>query len=69
MMQINSTAMRSVYQQNSNEVAPKTTTNKNATMSSQGDMSKVETIKQSIEDGSYKVDLQKVAEKLADNLL
>jgi flagellar biosynthesis anti-sigma factor FlgM len=69
-MQINSGAIRSVYQQNTNEVSSnRQSSNKNANVSSQGDLSKVENIKKSMEDGTYKVDLQKLAEKLADNLL
>jgi len=35
----------------------------------QGDMSKVEKIKESLASGEYKVDLQALSEKIADELL
>ncbi len=39
------------------------------TISKQGDMSKVEKIKESLQSGEYKVDLQALSEKIADELL
>lgn len=38
-------------------------------VSKQGDTSKIEAIKASIEQGDYKVDLQALAEKIADELM
>lgn len=41
----------------------------NTTVNQQGDTSKVEALKASIEEGSYKVDLNALAEKIADELM
>ena len=38
-------------------------------ISKQGDMSKIEKIKESIESGTYKVDLQALSEKIAEELM
>ena len=38
-------------------------------VSSQGDMSKVEQIKEALESGEYKINLQALSEKIADELL
>jgi anti-sigma28 factor (negative regulator of flagellin synthesis) len=38
-------------------------------ISKQGDMSKIEQIKQSIESGEYKINLQALSEKIAEELL
>ena len=40
-----------------------------ANVSSQGDMSKVERIKEALESGEYKVNLQALSERIADELL
>jgi anti-sigma28 factor (negative regulator of flagellin synthesis) len=38
-------------------------------ISSQGDMSKVDQIKEALESGEYKINLQALSEKIADELL
>ncbi|MDB2562527.1 flagellar biosynthesis anti-sigma factor FlgM [Sulfurimonas sp.] len=66
--QANSSAIRNSYTNNLTEnkdVSRKTGTN----VSSQGDMSKVERIKEALESGEYKVNLQALSEKIADELL
>ena len=66
--QVNSSAIRSTYANNSSEdkeVSKKPVTN----VSSQGDMSKVDQIKESLESGEYKINLQTLSEKIADELL
>ena len=65
--QANTANVRNVYANNANEnkdVAKKTTT-----VSSQGDMSKVDQIKEALESGDYKINLQALSEKIADELL
>jgi anti-sigma28 factor (negative regulator of flagellin synthesis) len=49
----------------SKSAAQKAVTN----ISKQGDMSKIDKIKESIEAGTYKVDLQALSEKIAEELL
>jgi anti-sigma28 factor (negative regulator of flagellin synthesis) len=66
--QTNSSAVRNTYTNNlaeNKDVSKKVGTN----VSSQGDMSKVERIKESLESGEYKVNLQALSEKIADELL
>jgi len=66
--QTNSSAIRNAYTNNLTEnkdVGKKASTN----ISSQGDMSKVERIKESLESGEYKINLQALSEKIADELL
>ena len=41
----------------------------NATVSKQGDTSKIEQIKESLASGEYKVDLEALSRKIADELL
>jgi len=66
--QVNSSAIRGAY--SSNLAEPKETAKKAGTsVSGQGDMSKVEQIKESLESGEYKVNLQALSEKIADTLL
>jgi len=66
--QVNSSAVRSAY---TNNLAQAKETEKKAgtSVSGQGDMSKVEQIKESLESGEYKVNLQALSEKIADTLL
>ncbi len=64
--QVNSSAVRSAYASNFGEAKE---TAQNTTVSKQGDMSKVETIKESIQSGAYKINLQALSEKIADELL
>ena len=66
--QANNSAIRSTYANHSSEnkeVSKKPTTN----VSSQGDLSKVDQIKESLESGEYKINLQALSEKIADELL
>ena len=66
--QTNSMGIRNAYNNNlpeNREVNKKAGTN----ISSQGDMSKVERIKQELESGEYKINLQALSEKIADELL
>jgi anti-sigma28 factor (negative regulator of flagellin synthesis) len=66
--QTNSMGIRNAYNSNlpeNREVNKKTGTS----ISSQGDMSKVERIKQELESGEYKINLQALSEKIADELL
>ena len=62
-----STAVASTYSNLSESKS--TAKNSVANISQQGDMSKVDKIKESIESGEYKVDLQALSEKLAEELL
>ena len=64
--QLNSSAVRSAYSSNLGETK-ETATKTN--VSKQGDMSKVERIKESLESGEYKINLQALSEKIADELL
>ena len=65
--QANSTAVRSTYNNNFGE--SKEVKKPNTSISSQGDMSKVDQIKESLESGEYKINLQALSEKIADELL
>ena len=67
---INGVAVASAYTNNSNEKVQKGATQKaESTISTQGDKSKVDQIKESIESGTYKMDLQALSEKIAEELL
>ena len=66
--QVNSSAIRSAYASNfgeSKDVGKKAET----TVSQQGDTSKIETIKESLEAGEYKINLQALSEKIAEELM
>ena len=66
--QINNAAVRNEYPNSVSEnkdVNKKTTT----TVSAQGDLSKVDQIKESLASGEYKIDLQALSERIADELL
>jgi len=66
---INGAAVSSAYN-NSNEKNQRGATQKaESTISIQGDKSKVNQIKESIESGTYKMDLQALSEKIAEELL
>ena len=65
--QVNSSAIRNAYTNNSSEA--KNTQRSSTSISTQGDMSKVETIKESLESGEYKINLQALSEKIAEELL
>ena len=64
---MNSEAVRSVYQNQDQQ--NKSEKSKEQKLSSQGDFSKVEQLKESIANGSYRVDIQALSEKIADELL
>ncbi len=64
--QTNSSVVRTAYTSNFGEA--KETTSK-ANVSKQGDMSKVERLKESLEAGEYKINLQALSEKIAEELL
>ena len=65
--QLNSSALRSAYASNFGETkeADKATTN----ITKQGDTSKVERIKESLESGEYKINLEALSQKIAEELL
>ena len=66
--QANSANIRNAY---SNNFSDDKDVSKKAgkTVSSQGDMSKVQQIKVALESGEYKVNLQALSEKIADDIL
>ncbi|OHE05328.1 MAG: flagellar biosynthesis protein FlgM [Sulfurimonas sp. RIFOXYD12_FULL_36_11] len=66
--QLNSAGIRNAYASNfgeSREVSQKSS----LSVSKQGDLSKVEQIKGSLESGEYKVNLQALSEKIAEELI
>lgn len=66
--QVNGSVVRNAYTNNLGE--PKDVEKKaSASITKQGDMSKVEQIKEALDSGEYKVDLQALSEKIADELL
>ena len=65
--QANSVAVRNAYTNNFGE--SKEVKKAGTTISSQGGISKVEQIKGSLESGEYKINLQALSEKIADELL
>jgi flagellar biosynthesis anti-sigma factor FlgM len=66
--QVNGAAVRSAYQ--NGETQTKTERNdEKLQVSSQGDLSKVDAIKESIEKGEYRLDLEALAQKIADELM
>jgi anti-sigma28 factor (negative regulator of flagellin synthesis) len=66
--QLNSAALRSAYAGNLGE-AKESVQKSGTNISKQGDMSKVEQIKESLQSGEYKIDLKALSEKIADTLL
>ena len=66
--QVNSTAIANTYSKNSGEVK-QAEQNTGVNVSKQGDMSKVEQIKEALASGEYKINLQALSEKIADELL
>ena len=66
--QANNSSIRSAYAGNLGETkASKTSTS--TTVSKQGDTSKVEQIKESLASGEYKIDLEALSQKIADELM
>ena len=63
--QTNSSTVRTAYANTFGE----TKDAKGATVSKQGDSSKIEQIKESFASGDYKVDLEALSKKIADELL
>ena len=63
--QTNSSAVRTAYANNFGE----TKEAKGATVTKQGDTSKIEQIKEALTSGEYKVDLEALSKKIADELL
>ncbi len=61
----NSSAVRTAYANNFGESKEA----KSATVSKQGDTSKVEQIKEALQAGEYKVDLEALSKKIAEELL
>lgn len=66
--QVNSTAIANTYSKNNGEVK-QAEKNTGVNISKQGDMSKVERIKEALASGEYKINLQALSEKIADELL
>ena len=66
--QTNSSAIRSAYASNFGE-SKDVNKNGSTTISAQGDLSKVDQIKEALESGEYKINLQALSEKIADELL
>ncbi len=64
--QTNSSAVRTAYANNFGESKD---IKERATFSKQGDTSKIDRIKESLEAGEYKVDLEALSKKIADELL
>ena len=66
--QVNSAAVRSAYTNSSGqtkEVAPKQGTN----VSQQGDTSKVDQIKEALASGEYRINIEALSQKIADELM
>ncbi len=66
--QVNQAGVRTAYANTvgeGKEVSKKTS----ATISQQGDTSKVERIKEALESGEYKINLQALSEKIAEELM
>jgi len=63
--QTNNSALRAAYPNKVNESKEP----KQASVSSQNETSKVEELKESIDSGEYKVNIQALSEKMADSLL
>ena len=66
--QANNSSVRASYAANLNE-PKKASASASATVSKQGDISKIEQIKESLASGEYKVDLEALSRKIADELL
>jgi len=63
----NPAVLRNSYQ--NNDTQNRVNKGPNTSVNGQGDTSKVEALKASIEEGSYKLDLNALAEKIADELM
>lgn len=65
--QVNSSAVRNAYASNFGEA--KETSKTDTNISKQGDTSKVEQIKEALESGEYKINLEALSQKIAEELL
>jgi len=63
--QTNNSALRAAYPNKASEAKEP----KQAAVSTQSETSKVEKLKESIDSGEYKVDIQALSEKMAESLL
>ena len=65
--QVNGAAVRSTYANStqSKEVSQKSTSN----VSAQGDTSKVDQIREALESGEYKINLEALSKKIAEELM
>ena len=66
--QANSSVIKTTYASNFGEVKD-TKDNKPTLVSKQGDTSRVEQIKEALDSGQYKIDLDALSEMIADELL
>ncbi|DAB27418.1 MAG: flagellar biosynthesis protein FlgM [Sulfurimonas sp. RIFOXYD12_FULL_33_39] len=66
--QVKSAALRGAYAGNVGE-SKETSQKEKSGISKQGDTSKVEQIKEALESGQYKVNLQALSEKIAQELM
>jgi anti-sigma28 factor (negative regulator of flagellin synthesis) len=66
--QVNGAAIRSAYQNGETQVKNERKSNQ-IEVSKQGDASKVDAIKEAIEKGEYRVNLEALSQKIADELL
>lgn len=64
--QLNSSAIRSSY---ASSFAEPKETSKATNITKQGDTSKVERIKEAIDSGEYKINLEELSKKIAEELL
>ena len=64
--QANSSAVQTSYQ---SKTAQTKEAKANTVVSKQGDTSKIEQLKESIDSGEYKVNIQALSEKIAESLL
>ncbi|WP_345993636.1 flagellar biosynthesis anti-sigma factor FlgM [Sulfurimonas sp. HSL-1716] len=65
--QLNSAGIKTAYQNGGTE--PKTNAKKTQEMNKEADMSKVDQLKESIQSGEYKINLQALSKRIADELM
>lgn len=66
--QVNQAGVRTAYTNSLGE-GKEVSKKSSATVSQQGDTSKVERIKEALESGEYKINLQALSEKIAEELM
>jgi len=66
---ISGSSIRSAYANSFAEPKETQKSEVKANISKQGDMSKIEKIKESLQNGEYRIDLHALSEKIADELL